>query len=297
MRTIAAAIAALLIAYGCGGAASPSSSAGSLTVVTTTTVFADFVAQVGGNRVTVSSLVPRGSDVHTFDPAPADARSVAQARLLVMNGLGLDDWLLGVIRDAGAAGTPLLKLAENAPGAWYIHDNGAASNPHLWMNVGYARTYASTIAAQLIQIDPAGKPTYDANLAAYDARLVELDSWVRGQFASLQPEQRRVVSFHDAFPYFADAYGLDVVGVVVEAPGQDPSAGEVAALIGAIRDSKVKAILAEAQFDDRLAQTIAAETGVKVVKDLYDDSLGDPPLDSYEAIMRWDTNQITQALH
>jgi ABC-type Zn uptake system ZnuABC Zn-binding protein ZnuA len=278
-------------------ATSPSPTAGGLTVVTTTTVFADLVAQVGGNRVDVLSLVPRGGDVHTFDPAPSDARAVARARLLVMNGLGLDDWLLSIVRDGDAANTPLLKLAEDLPAAQLIGGGAeGGTNPHLWMDVAYARGYASLIAGQLIELDPAGQSTYEANLAAYDAQLLDLDGWIRDQLASLPPDARQVVSFHDAFPYYARAYGLEVVGVVVPAPGQDPSAAQVAALIQAINDNHVRAILAEAQFNDRLAQTIAAETGAQVVKNLYDDSLGDPPIDSYEALMRWDTNQITAAL-
>jgi len=162
--------------------------------------------------------------------------------------------------------------------------------------VTYARGYATLIASQLIQLDPAGKSTYDANLAAYDAELRELDTWIRGQLGPIPPDNRRIVSFHDAFPYFARAYGLEIVGVVVPAPGQDPSAGELAALIDAIRAAHVSAVLSEVQFDDRLLRQIATETGVAVVQDLYDDSVGDPPVDSYDAVMRWDTAQLVQAL-
>jgi manganese/iron transport system substrate-binding protein len=289
-------LAALLLAA-CAGPAAPSP--GALTVVTTTSVFADMVGRVGGDRVTVHSLVPRGADVHTFDPAPADAQAISSARLIVMNGLGLDDWLTGVVEDAGTANTPLLKLAESIPAAELIAADpaeGGGANPHLWMAAKYGRAYAAQIAAGLAQIDPAGKATYDSNLASYDAELADLDTWIRAQFAPLSPESRRIVSFHDAFPYFAREYGLEVVGVVVPAPGQEPSAGEIAALIQAIRSSHVKAVLSEAQFDDRLVQTIAAETGAKVVSDLYDDSLGNPPVDSYVGLMKWDTDQLIQAL-
>src|SRR5215213_4238905 len=283
-----------VIAVACAGGSRPTSSVG-LSVVTTTTVFRDFVKEVGGNRVSVRSLVPAGADVHTFDPAPSDALAVSAAQLVVMNGLGLDDWLERVVRDAGAANTALLKVGESVPGAEYIsapEDEGGAKNPHLWMDVTHARGYASLIASQLIQLDPAGKSTYDANLAAYDAELRELDTWIRGQLGPIPPDNRRIVSFHDAFPYFARAYGLEIVGVVVPAPGQDPSAGELAALIDAIRAAHVSAVLSEVQFDDRLLRQIATETGVAVVQDLYDDSVGDPPVDSYDAVMRWDTAQL-----
>jgi ABC-type Zn uptake system ZnuABC Zn-binding protein ZnuA len=289
----------IVLCAGACGRTDPSAEPGALTVVTTTTVFADLVARVGGDRVDVHALVPRGADVHTFDPAPADAQAISTAKLIVMNGLGLDDWLTSVVRDAGATSTPLLKLADSLPGAELIRADpreGGGSNPHLWMDVKNARGFASLIAAQLAAVDPAGKPAYDANLAAYDAQLADLDSSIRDQFASLPATSRRVVSFHDAFPYFARAYGLEIVGVIVPAPGQDPSAGEIAALIQAIRDSQVKAVLSEAQFDDRLVRTIAEETGAKVVSDLYDDSLGDPPVDSYVEMMRFDANQLIQAL-
>ena len=298
MKLLLLVVLALTTVVGCDAPAA-TSAAGALTVVTTTTVFADLVSHVGGNRVNVHSLVPRGADVHTFDPAPADAQAINAAKLIVMNGLGLDDWLTGVIDDAGGGSTPLLKLADSLPSADVIAagaDEGGAVNPHLWMDVQNARGYAALIAAKLSEVDPDGKATYDANLSAYDAELANLDSSIREQFAALPADSRRIVSFHDAFPYFARAYGLEIVGVVVPAPGQDPSAGQIAALITAIRDSHVKAVVAEAQFDDRLARTIADETGVKVVSQLYDDSVGDAPADSYIGVMEWDTKQLIEAL-
>ena len=130
----------------------------------------------------------------------------------------------------------------------------------------------------------------------YSERLAGLDAELRQRFGALRPADRRIVSFHDAFPYFARAYGLEIVGVVVDAPGQDPSASQVARLIDAIRTSGAQAILAEVQFNDRLARQIAAETGATVISGLYTDSLGDPPLDTYEAIIRHDADLILDAL-
>ncbi len=267
------------------------SNTGTLSVVTTTTVFADLVKQVGGDRVAVHSLVPKGGEVHTFDPAPSDATALSGARLLVLNGLGLDDWLLSFAQEAGAANVPELELAANLEEVDYIDDN-----PHVWMNPAYAAIYADRIRLKLIEVDPDGQETYDSNAAAFTARLEELDSWARGQMEVIPADQRRVVSFHDAFPYFAAAYDLEIVGVVVEAPGQDPSAAEIADLVNAIRQSGVTAILSETQFSDELAHTIAAETGATVVSDLYTDTLGDPPIDTWEAALRHDVEQITAAL-
>jgi manganese/iron transport system substrate-binding protein len=298
-RAIVALLVALLIAA-CGGAnqSSPPVPGGlALTVVTTTTVFADMVKQVGGDRVDVHSLVPKGGEVHTFDPAPSDAAAVTSARLLVLNGLGLDDWVKTFAEQAGVGDIPTLTLAEGVDEVHYITDGQSGTpNPHLWMNVAYARIYADRIRLKLIELDTAGQSVYDANFEAYDARLADLDTWVRQQMETVPEQDRRVVAFHDAFPYFAAAYGLEQVGVVVEAPGQDPSAADIAALVQAIRQAGVKAILSEVQFSDELAQTIASETGATVVSDLYTDSLGDPPIDTYEAAIRFDVDQITAAL-
>jgi ABC-type Zn uptake system ZnuABC Zn-binding protein ZnuA len=293
MKNALLVIAVVSLLGACAGTQSPSASAGSTTidVVSTTTVFADLVKQVGGDRVTVHSLVPKGGEVHTFDPAPSDAAALTGARLLVLNGLGLDDWLLSFAQQAGASAVPVLELAVNLDEVQYIDDN-----PHLWMNPAYAKVYADRIRLKLIEIDPQGQQTYDANADAFAARLDELDSWARQQMSAIPADLRRVVSFHDAFPYFAAAYDLEIVGVVVQAPGQDPSAAEVADLVNAIRQAGVKAILSETQFSDELAQTIAGETGATVVSDLYTDTLGDPPIDTYEAAIRHDVEQITAAL-
>ena len=282
----------------CGGQQpSPSAPAGSLRVVATTSVLADFVRQVGGNRVEVDSLVPKGGEVHTFDPAPSDAARIESADLLVMNGLGLDDWLLTFAEEVGAGGLPVIELAEGLDEVTYIEGReDHAHNPHLWMNPTYAAIYVDRIRLKLIEMDTAGQADYDVNADAYEEQLAELDDWASHQFDALPPENRRIVSFHDAFPYFAARYGIEIVGVVVDAPGQEPSAGEVAQLIDAIRQSGARAILAEEQFSDDLARTIAEEADAALVSDLYTDSLGDAPLDSFDAILRWDVERIVEAL-
>jgi ABC-type Zn uptake system ZnuABC Zn-binding protein ZnuA len=286
----------LLAACATSGPSAPPSGA-SVQVVVTTTIFADFVQKVGGGLVTVSSLVPKGGEVHTFDPAPSDAVALAGADLVVMNGLGLDDWLLPLAQNAGRPDLPVLKLAEDLPGVELLADEEeGGDNPHLWLDVSYARKYVEKIRAELVRIDPGHQAEYEANAAAYDAELADLDDYVRAQLATIPADARRVVVFHDAFPYFARAYDVEVVGVVVEAPGQDPSAGEIASLIEAIRDSDVKLILAEVQFPDQLVQQLAADTGATVEADLYTDTLGDSPLDSYTAMMRWDTDRIVEGL-
>ena len=278
-------------------ASSGGGSGRAIVVVTTTTVFADMVRKVGGPNVSVTSLVPKGGDVHTFEPKPADVQSVASARLLVMNGLGLDDWLQKTITNVAAAGTPVLKLGENLPGVALLPgEDPGTQNPHLWMDVKYGETYIDRIAAALKQADPTGSAGYDSRAAAYKTRLDTLDASVRARIATIPEANRKLVTFHDAFPYFAREYGITIVGVAVEAPGQDPSAAYTAQLIDAIRASGVKAIFSESQFPAKLVDQLAAETGTKVVADLYDDSVGDPPVDSYEAVISWDVDQLVTAL-
>jgi ABC-type Zn uptake system ZnuABC Zn-binding protein ZnuA len=274
----------------------PSGPHGRLTVVATTTVFADMVQQVGGDLVTATSLVPKNGDVHTFAPRPADIQAVAQAKLLVMNGLGLDDWLERTIANASASGTPLVKLGVDLPGVELLPgEEPGTQNPHLWMDVTYAELYVERIAAALKSADPSNATRYDTQAAAYRQRLETLDASVKAKIATIPEENRKLVTFHDAFPYYARAYGITIVGVAVEAPGQDPSAAYTAQLITAIKDAHVKAIFSESQFPTKLVDQVAAETGATVVSNLYDDALGDQ-VDSYEAVITWDTDQLVNAL-
>jgi ABC-type Zn uptake system ZnuABC Zn-binding protein ZnuA len=282
---------------GASGSTGTAQPAGALEVVTTTTVFADIVRNVGGDLVDVSSLVPKNGDVHTFEPRPADVQAVARAKLLVMNGLGLDDWLEKTITNAAVAGTPLLKLGVDLPGVELLPgEDPGTQNPHLWMDVRYGALYVDRIATALKSADPANAARYDAQAAAYKERLDALDASVRSRIATIPVASRRLVTFHDAFPYYARAYGITIVGVAVKAPGQDPSAAYTAALITAIRRGGVKAIFSESQFPARLVDQLASETGATVVANLYDDALGDPPVTSYEAVISWDTDQLVKAL-
>lgn len=287
-----------------GATASPD--AARLTVVASTTVFADLVSQVAGQEASVHSLVPAGAEVHTFDPRPSDMARVVEADLIVMNGLGLDDWVDRMVDDSGST-APVVVLAADLPGVSYIesggHDDGdddaspggAGLNPHLWLDVSLAERYVERIATALVDAG-ADRGVIQARSEAYRDRLAALHREVLERFAAVPAGDRRVVSFHDAFPYLARAYGLEIVGVVVDAPGQDPSAGAIAALIDAVRAADVRAILAEAQFPQDLLDAIARETDVTVVADLYTDALGDPPVSTFEELIRWDVDQILAAL-
>lgn len=301
-RALAAMVVVALMLAGCGartaaGPPGPTPDPDAIEVVATTTVLADLVAEVGGTRVDVHSLVPKGGEVHTFDPTPADVERIAHADLIVRNGLGLDDWLTALVEDAGTS-APVVALGEKLPGVTYLEGEGGpgSTNPHVWMNVAYASKYVDAIEAALTAIDPGHADAIAARATAYRAQLAALDGEIRDRLAAVPVADRSVVSFHDAFPYFAAAYGLAIVGTVVDAPGQDPSAGAIGDLIHAMRASNAKVIFSEAQFNDALVQAIAADTGAVVVNDLYDDTLGNAPADTYAGMMRWNADRVIEAV-
>lgn len=298
------AVVLALVVAACGGAAPPDKApGGTLRVVTTTTILADLVAQVGGPRVHVDSLVPKGGEVHTFDPTPSDVRRVAEADVVFLNGLGLDEWLAGLVADAGTT-APVVELGEDLPGVTYLAGGlegsdghaGEAVNPHLWLDVSYASKYAERIGEALASADAPGAAAYRDGAAAYAGILTALDTELRAKMDTIPPSDRTVLSFHDAFPYFAAAYGLTIDGTIVDAPGQDPSAAQIAGLIRVVREKGIRAIFAEAQFSEDLARTIADETGATVVSGLYTDSTGDAPQDTYVGLMRWNVDRVLEVL-
>jgi zinc/manganese transport system substrate-binding protein/manganese/iron transport system substrate-binding protein len=269
--------------------------------VASTSVLADFVRQVGGDRLGgVRSVVPAGVDVEDYEPRPEDLQALGQSQLLVMNGLALDRWVPKLVQAANPSVSTLV-LSDGLPvlgvGASEDQDIAQNGNPHFWLDPHYAKMYVQRIHDRLASLDPEGAATYDANTAAYLAQLDELDHAIQQQVATIPPDNRKLVTFHEAFPYFAARYGFQLIGVITPSPGQEPSAGELAQLIETVKAAHVKAVFSEAQFSPRLTQTLAQEAGVQeVVTDLYSDSLGDPPADSYVGMMRYDVQRIVQAL-
>jgi ABC-type Zn uptake system ZnuABC Zn-binding protein ZnuA len=293
-RLVMAAIAACLLTAGCSGQKAASASPGAIRVVATTTVFADFVRSIGGGRVAVDSLVPKGGDVHTFDPRPSDVARVADAQLVVANGLGLDEWLAKLATDSGTR-APILRLADSVSPSRYILEDGIP-NPHLWLDPDDATTYGEAIAAALTRLDPAGGASFAANAKAFGVQMTALRQWGRDLVGTLPADRRKLIAFHDALPYLARAYGLEIAGVILKAPGQDPSAADIVTLVDAIRANHIRVVVSEVQFSDKLARTIANETGAAIVSDLYDDSLGDPPITTYEALVRYDLEHLVAGL-
>jgi zinc/manganese transport system substrate-binding protein/manganese/iron transport system substrate-binding protein len=279
----------------CGGGTDPhASGSDTLRVVATTTVFADIVRNVSGDRVSVASIIPPGVGPEDYEPKPDDAKQIAGADLIVSNGVGLDDFLDKLLQASGEEGATRLVLGDGIP---TITVDGEA-NPHFWLDPSLVAThYVPATAAALTRLDPAGSATYAANAAAYTTQLQALDNANKAALAQVPPANRKLVTFHDAFPYFAEHYGFELIGVILPNVGQEPSASELADLVGKVKASGVKAVFAEAQFNPELAQTLAQEAGVSnVVTTLYNDTVGPPPNDTYLKMMAWNVDQIVRSL-
>jgi ABC-type Zn uptake system ZnuABC Zn-binding protein ZnuA len=267
---------------------------GAVRVVTTTTVFADIVQSVGGTRVDARSIIPPGVGPEDYEPKPDDAKSLATAQLIVSNGVGLDDFLDRLLSSGSGGNTPHLVLGDGIPP---IMVEGEA-NPHFWLDPTLVKQYyLPKIVTALSAIAPADAATFQANAAAYGAQLDALDAELKAQIETIPQASRKLVTFHDAFPYFARHYGFELVGVVLSNVGQEPTASELAALVQKVKAAGVKAVFSEAQFNPKLAQALADEAGIKqVVTTLYNDALGPAPADSYLGMMRWNVDQIVEAL-
>ncbi len=276
-----------------------------LAVVTSFSILADFVTEVGGDRVAVSSLVGPDGDAHVYSPTPADAKMVAAARLIVVNGLSFEGWLTRLIRSSGAKGTVVTATAGIKPLARDDdHDHGKGGHdhghddPHAWQDVANAKRYVATIRDALSTADPAGKPAYDANAAGYLARLDALDAEIRAAVARIPAERRKAITSHDAFGYFANAYGIAFVapqGVSTEA---EASARDVARIIRQVKAQKISAIFLENVTNPRLIEQIARETGARQGGRLYSDALSatSGQAGTYIAMMRHNITQIEKAL-
>ncbi len=256
-------------------------------VLTTTTILADMAKQVAHDRVTVGSIVPAGVHVEEYEPRPDDAKRMSEAKLVITNGLDLDKWVEPLLRNT-KAGTPVVTVTDG------LRD--IDGNPHMWFDPERARQYVEKIRDGLIALDPAGRDAYTANAKAYSDQLVSLDAELKTKIATIPADRRRLVTSHDAFPYFAEAFGFEIVGFAQPEPDKMPSAGELAGLIDKVKAAKVPAIFSEAGVSPQLAETIAKETGAKVITDLPTDSLLDKPADSYVGMMRVVVDKIVAAL-
>lgn len=287
-------------ASGSAAVASSAAASGTIAAVATTSILADLVANVGGDRVEVSALLPPGADPHTFSPSPNEARAVADSQILFENGAGLEEWLGELIENAGGE-RPTVVVSEGVTAIeGFEHEEEVGPDPHMWFDPANVIIYVENIRDGLKEIDPAGAATYDANAASYIEQLRELDTENEQRLAAIPAERRKLLTNHDTFGYFAARYDFEVVGTVFEGVSteEEPSPRQVAQLVERIREAGVPAIFAENTVNPRLAEQIADEAGVRVVTDLYTDALGEPGSegDTYLKMMRWDVGQIVEAL-
>lgn len=297
-RTVLTFLLAGLSWIGASAFAGAQTPAEKLEVVATFSIVADFVREVGGDRVALTTLVGPDGDAHVYSPAPSDSRRLAQAKLIVSNGLGLEGWMARLIKSSGTKAA----LVEAAKGVKARKSDDAHTHggfdPHAWQDVSNAKVYVVNIRDALASADPAGREVYEANATAYLDALDALDREVRAAVAAIPPERRRIITTHDAFGYFKAAYGLDFVapqGVSTEA---EPSAKDVARIIQQIRREKIGAVFLENVSDPRLIERIAQETGARIGERLYSDALSAPdgPAGTYIDMMRHNIRAISAAL-
>jgi zinc/manganese transport system substrate-binding protein len=282
-----------LILFAAAMAVHPLRAEDRLNVVASFSILGDLVKNVGGDKVDVATLVGPNGDVHVYAPAPSDAKKNADARLLVMNGLGLEGWLPRLVQSAGSKAS--IVTASNGIAPLQL---GSDADPHAWQSVPNVKIYVANIRDALIAADPAAAAAFRANADRYLSELDALDTEVRAAIAKIPPERRKVITTHNAFGYFAAAYGVSFVAPVGVSTESEPSARDIATLIQQIKAAKIPAVFLENLSDDRLIRRIAAETGAKAGGTLYSDSLTDEkgPAPTYIALVRHNIKALTSAL-
>lgn len=264
-----------------------------LKVVASFSILGDFVRNVGGDRVDVTTLVGANGDVHIFSPRPADAKKVADAKLLVINGLGLEGWLPRLLQASASKAKVVVATKGIVP-----LKVGSELDPHAWQSVDDAKIYVKNIRDALVKADPADADRFRNNAARYLARLDALDREVRQAIAQIPPARRKVISTHDAFGYFAREYGIDFIAPLGVSTETEPSARDIAAIITQIKKDKIPAVFLENVTNNRLMRRISEETGARIGGTLYSDSLtgekGAAP--TYIALVKANITALTGAL-
>jgi zinc/manganese transport system substrate-binding protein len=294
---IAAALAALL---------SPVQAQEKIKVLASFSILADLVREVGGDRVEVSTLVGANTDMHGFQPTPAHAKAVAGAQLVVINGLGLEGWADRLVKAANykgarvvaTKGVKALTAETEGHGHNHKHKHSDRYDPHAWQEVANVKIYVANIRDALTGVDPAGKETYAKNTAAYLQKLDALEAEIKQLFVGLSEKQRRVITSHDAFHYFGDAYGIEFLAAQAAGGDTQPSARDVARLIQQIKKEGVKAIFVENISNPRIIEQIAKETNAKIGGTLYSDALSDAkgPAATYLDMVRHNAKTIAAAI-
>ncbi|WP_372396485.1 zinc ABC transporter substrate-binding protein [Azospirillum sp. HJ39] len=313
-RTFAASLAAPLVAA--LALFAPPALAEPVKVVATFTILGDMVRQIGGDEVAVTTLVGPDGDAHVYEPTPADARALGAANLVVANGLGMEGWIDRLVKASGYKGPVAVTSTGVKPiageeeheekghddhghdhGHGHAHDHGA-HDPHAWQSVANAKIYADNILKGLVAAAPAKADVLRANHAAYRAKLDAVEAEIKAALKPIPRKDRKIVTSHDAFGYYAKAYGVTFLAPVGVSTEAEASAGDIARLIRQIKKEKIKAVFVETIADPRMLEQIARETGARIGGRVYSDALSaaDGPAATYIDMMRHNLAQFTKAL-
>ncbi|MEA3018611.1 MAG: manganese transport system substrate-binding protein [Actinomycetota bacterium] len=312
MRLGIVAVVALTALVACGGGGGSSHTAKAkaragkkLTIATTVSPITSIVQSIAGTRAVVRGIVPEGTNSHTFEPKPSVAELLSTADVVFLNGLHLDDPTKKLAQQNARTGVPIVELGTMVlPDKDWIYDFSfpkadGKPNPHLWTDPAYALKYAVVVRDTLTKLDAAGAVDYKAGYDAFAKQVVQLDDAMRASFATIAAKQRKLLTYHDAYAYFAKDYGFAVIGAIQLSDFEEPTPKEVAALIDQIKAVGVPAIFGSEVFPSPVLKQIGRETGVRYVDSLRDDDLPGKPSDadhSWEGLLRFDYSTMTKAL-
>jgi zinc/manganese transport system substrate-binding protein len=269
-------------------------------VVATFSILGDFVKNVGGDRVEVTTLVGPNGDVHAYSPTPTDAAKLSLAKVVFVNGLGLEGWMTRLV--TASATKVLIVVATDGVTPRDMKDKNKTGrvvpDPHAWQSIANARIYVTNIRDGLMQVDSAGASTYDTNAKTYLVKLDALEKEVKAAIAKIPADRRKIITNHAAFGYFGDAYGMEFIAPEGLSTDSEPSASDVAKIITQIRTQKIPAVFLENVTDPRLMQQIAEDSGGKIGGKLYSDALSGPngPASTYIELMRNNVREFDKAL-
>jgi zinc/manganese transport system substrate-binding protein len=269
-------------------------------VVATFSILGDFVKNVGGDRVEVTTLVGPNGDVHAYSPTPTDAAKLSLAKVVFVNGLGLEGWMTRLV--TASATKVLIVVATDGVTPRDMKDKNKTGrvvpDPHAWQSIANARIYVANIRDGLTKVNPAVASIYDTNTKSYLVKLDALEKEVKAAIAKIPADRRKIITNHAAFGYFGDAYGMEFIAPEGLSTDSEPSASDVAKIITQIRTQKIPAVFLENVTDPRLMQQIAEDSGGKIGGKLYSDALSGPngPASTYIELMRNNVREFDKAL-
>ncbi|MFT3850448.1 MAG: metal ABC transporter substrate-binding protein [Propionivibrio sp.] len=279
--------------------------ANEIDVVASFSILGDITQRVGGERIKVHTLVGPNADAHVYQPTPTDAKKLAVAKLVVVNGLGFEGWIDRLIKSSGYRGKVATASAgihslerTDAENAHDHHDHGGNADPHAWQDLSNAVRYVNNIEQALIDIDPDGEPIYRANAGKFRQEIMSLDAEIRAIFKAMPSDRLKVVTTHDAFGYFGRAYGIDFIAPIGVNTDAEPSAADIGRIIKQIRRDRIPAVFIESISDSRLLERIRQESGARIGGTLYSDALSknDGPAATYLGMMRHNAHTLANAL-